>query len=94
MHTNQGHWASSVIGSCAVCEGMVALVAASGASAGQELYAQAHLEAGMADMVLAADQSCAGALKVPCTKSGSNAQRKTLGCMTAVRGVHMSPKGN
>ena len=48
---------------CAVCEGMVALVAAVGDSAGAELYAQSHLKAGMADMALAPDQSCAGALE-------------------------------
>ena len=48
----------------AVNQGMVALVATVGDSAGAELYAQSHLEAGMADMAPAPDQSCAGGLKL------------------------------
>ena len=65
----------------AACEGLVALVAASGASAGAELYAQAHLEAGMADMALAPDQSYAGALKFSQCVRQKHATRTAGTCM-------------
>ncbi|KAK9824992.1 hypothetical protein WJX81_005508 [Elliptochloris bilobata] len=45
--------------------GMVAVLIAAGTKAGEELHAQKCLEAGMADMVLSADRSCAALVGGP-----------------------------